>query len=223
MFHCLIIKVVCLSSLFDSLFTLSYLSDLVKHFFQKFLRFSKSCLKLFVSVVLFKRLGYFIISSVIYQQLIRIFWKLFYFSAFQKQFLATACLFYLIFSCLSRTFLSFFITFFDEVFVFVDDLSTLSQVESFVNHFFDFFIFLKNQKRRRRDLNPRAALTTYTLSRGTSSASWVLLQSPNYLTNVKLWSCASFIAHLLLYLKDYFLSTSFLSFFIFYEPFMIMS
>ena len=30
--------------------------------------------------------------------------------------------------------------------------------------------------RRRRDLNPRAALTTYTLSRGTSSASWVLLQ-----------------------------------------------
>ena len=94
MFHCLVIKVVCLSSLFDSLFTLSYLSDLVKHFFQKFLRFSKSCLKLFVSVVLFKRLGYFIISSVICQQLIRIFWKLFYFSAFQKQFLATACLLY---------------------------------------------------------------------------------------------------------------------------------
>ena len=30
-------------------------------------------------------------------------------------------------------------------------------------------------KRRRRDLNPRAAWTTYTLSRGTSSASWVLL------------------------------------------------
>ena len=64
MFHCLVIKVVCLSSLCDSLFTLSYLSNLVKHFFQKFLRFSKSCLKLFVSVVLFKRLGYFIISSV---------------------------------------------------------------------------------------------------------------------------------------------------------------
>ena len=94
MFHCLVIKVVCLSSLCDSLFTLSYLSNLVKHFFQKFLRFSKSCLKLFVSVVLFKRLGYFIISSVICQQLIRIFWKLFYFSAFQKQFLATACLLY---------------------------------------------------------------------------------------------------------------------------------
>ena len=94
MFHCLVIKVVCLSSLCDSLFTLSYLSNLVKHFFQKFLRFSKSCLKLFVSVVLFKRLGYFIISSVICQQLIWIFWKLFYFSVFQKQFLATACLLY---------------------------------------------------------------------------------------------------------------------------------
>ncbi len=64
MFHCLVIKVVCLSSLCDSLFTLSYLSDLVKHFFQKFFRFSRCCLKLFVSVVLFKRLDYFTISSV---------------------------------------------------------------------------------------------------------------------------------------------------------------
>ena len=64
MFHCLVIKVVCLSSLCDSLFTLSYLSDLVKHFFQKFFRSSRSCIKLFVSVVLFKRLDYFTISSV---------------------------------------------------------------------------------------------------------------------------------------------------------------
>ena len=53
-----------LSSLCDSLFTLSYLSKLVKNFFQKFLSFSRSYLKLFVSVVLFKRLGYFTISSV---------------------------------------------------------------------------------------------------------------------------------------------------------------
>ena len=41
MFHCLVIKVVCLSSLFDSLFTLSYLSDLVKHFFQTFKKLYK--------------------------------------------------------------------------------------------------------------------------------------------------------------------------------------
>ena len=34
-----------------------------------------------------------------------------------------------------------------------------------------------NIKRRRRDLNPRAALATYTLSRGASSATWVLPQT----------------------------------------------
>ena len=45
-FHCLVIKVVCLC---DSLFTLSYLFYFVKHFFQVFLKFfnsfdfSKSC------------------------------------------------------------------------------------------------------------------------------------------------------------------------------------
>ena len=33
----------------------------------------------------------------------------------------------------------------------------------------------KRKKRRKRDLNPRAAQTTYTLSRGASSASWVFL------------------------------------------------
>ena len=45
MFHCLVIKVVCLSSLCDSLFTLSYLSDLVKHFFQKFFQTLKKLYK----------------------------------------------------------------------------------------------------------------------------------------------------------------------------------
>ena len=34
-------------------------------------------------------------------------------------------------------------------------------------------------ERRKRDLNPRAALATYTLSRGASSASWVFLQFLN--------------------------------------------
>ena len=41
MFHCLVIKVVCLSSLCDSLFTLSYLSNLVKHFFSKVFKIFK--------------------------------------------------------------------------------------------------------------------------------------------------------------------------------------
>ena len=44
----------------------------------------------------------------------------------------------------------------------------------FKNLQFHIFAF---SKRRRRDLNPRAGHPTYTLSRGTSSASWVLLQS----------------------------------------------
>ena len=33
-----------------------------------------------------------------------------------------------------------------KFFVFVDDLSTLPQVESFVNHFFDFFKFKISKK-----------------------------------------------------------------------------
>ena len=127
MFHCLVIKVVCLSSLCDSLFTLSYLSDLVKHFFQKFFRPSRSCIKLFVSVVLFKRLGYFIISSVICQQLIRIFWKLFYFSVFQKQFLATA---YLLYHCRKES----SSTFYKKVYIFCSNYLS-NHVELFFLHF----------------------------------------------------------------------------------------
>ena len=150
MFHCLVIKVVCLSSLCDSLFTLSYLSNLVKHFFQKFLRFSRSCLKLFVSVVLFKRLGYFIISSVICQQLIRIFWKLFYFSVFQKQFLATACLLYHCRKESSSTFYKkvwFFVTIFFAKFYFISQMSYKPPVQnmnkrlilSFLQNHFSYF------------------------------------------------------------------------------------
>ena len=52
------------------------------------------------------------------------------------------------------------------------DFISISQSVSFVNNF---FIIFKKIKRRRRDLNPRAGFPTYTLSRGTSSATWVLL------------------------------------------------
>ena len=51
----------------------------------------------------------------------------------------------------------------------------LSQAFSFVNNFFNFFSKVFIVERRWRDLNPRAGHPTYTLSRGTSSASWVLL------------------------------------------------
>ena len=46
-----------------------------------------------------------------------------------------------------------------------------------------------NKKRRRRALNPRAAWTTYTLSRGASSTTWVLLHMPE---SYKIWN---FVAH----------------------------
>ena len=53
---------------------------------------------------------------------------------------------------------------------------------AFLFSFFDFFLSkkknnIKKKKRRKRDLNPRAAQTTYTLSRGASSATWVLLHA----------------------------------------------
>ena len=45
-------------------------------------------------------------------------------------------------------------------------------------------------KRRKRDLNPRAAWTTYTLSRGASSASWVFLHNLNCFP-LPIFYCAS--------------------------------
>ena len=61
-----------------------------------------------------------------------------------------------------------------------DNLFILSHSQLLVKNFFNFFRsfqLLKKLKRRRRDLNPRAALTTYSLSRGAPSAS--LGTSPN--------------------------------------------
>ena len=74
------------------------------------------------------------------------------------RFHAKAFIFYHIDFCLSRTFLTFLKKF-----------------------------FLHKLKRRRRDLNPRAGFPTYTLSRGASSASWVLLQSKVCYTYSKKW------------------------------------
>ena len=61
-----------------------------------------------------------------------------------------------------------------SLFVCLSDSSfTLSHSFLNVKYFFEVFYFFKiqNFKRRRRDLNPRAGYPTYTLSRGTSSAS----------------------------------------------------
>ena len=48
-----------------------------------------------------------------------------------------------------------------------------------IREFFSVWYIWK--ERRRRDLNPRAGFPTYTLSRGASSASWVLLLRPECL------------------------------------------
>ena len=53
------------------------------------------------------------------------------------------------------------------------NLYILPRIRPLVNNFLK--IILKKTERRRRDLNPRAGFPTYTLSRGTSSATWVLL------------------------------------------------
>ena len=69
---------------------------------------------------------------------------------------------------------------------FSDSLFTITQLVSFVNNFFQVFwssfsVLQASLKRRRRDLNPRAGLPTYTLSRGASSASWVFLPNRSLL------------------------------------------
>ena len=68
---------------------------------------------------------------------------------------------------------NFFISFYSSL----SDATRLCYHESFqMSRTF----FISFHQRRRRDLNPRTAQTVYTLSRGTSSATWVLLQMPKY-------------------------------------------
>ena len=96
-------------------------------------------------------------------------------------FTAKAFVFYHCFAHLSRTFFIFFTW---------DCLACQTQlVYSIISNlicqalFYSLLYFCqKKQKRirRRRDLNPRTAWTVYTLSRGASSATWVLLHMPKY-------------------------------------------
>ena len=69
--------------------------------------------------------------------------------------------------------------------------------------FYYFFELVLGSNRSRRDLNPRAGFPTYTLSRGASSASWVLLHS-----------CQ--IVHAVLYLGFSILSNPIFNFFLTY-------
>ena len=79
----------------------------------------------------------------------------------------------------SFLFVKNFFKFFSKLFndfcdsLLISNSFTLSHSFLNVKYFFEVFYFFKiqNFKRRRRDLNPRAGHPTYTLSRGTSSAS----------------------------------------------------
>ena len=99
-----------------------------------------------------------------------------------------------------------------------NSLFSLTQLSQLVKHFFYFFLFKFFQKirRRKRDLNPRAARTTYTLSRGASSASWVFLQMLNLIV---VYSVSYFLlrqTHDLVYQKKTTLSTHNFIFFYFF-------
>ena len=79
------------------------------------------------------------------------------------------------------------------------NLYILPRIRPLVNNFLK--IILKKTERRRRDLNPRAGFPTYTLSRGTSSATWVLLQ--NSWLHMKL---LTYVTHHIYYQKFFCLS-----------------
>ena len=78
----------------------------------------------------------------------------------------------------------------------------ISCFNHFVNTFFIFFcdyylyhfllLIAFLMIRRRRDLNPRTARTVYTLSRGASSATWVLLHMPVSIFYTMLFSTSLF-------------------------------
>ena len=90
---------------------------------------------------------------------------------------ATAFILYQSVSCLSTTFLNYFLLLFLNLSSSNSDI--LSYIFLLVNNFFEvFFKRYFQTKRRKRDSNPRAGCPTYTLSRGASSASWVFLLSP---------------------------------------------
>ena len=90
---------------------------------------------------------------------------------------ATAFILYQSVSCLSTTFLNYFLLLFLNLSNSNSDI--LSYIFLLVNNFFEvFFKSYFQTKRRKRDSNPRAGCPTYTLSRGASSASWVFLLSP---------------------------------------------
>ena len=83
------------------------------------------------------------------------------------------------FSCLSKRYLYYHIfnrlsTFFIYLFA-THHFERKKRISILLRYFFLWRFCHQINKRRKRDLNPRAGHPTYTLSRGASSASWVFL------------------------------------------------
>ena len=118
----------------------------------------------------------------------------FFFSSFKLMCcrFATALIFYQIFFALSRTFFHFL---FRSDFVLCDSLIILSNRQSFVNNFFKKIrtTSTANSSGERGIWTLAPVDPTYTLSRGTSSATWVFLQSSLF-DNMMLFD--AFVTHI---------------------------
>ena len=105
-----------------------------------------------------------------------------------------------------QVFLKQFFMSFNQLYYYINKFSICQELFSFL---FNLKLFSKSKERRRRDLNPRTAQTVYTLSRGASSATWVLLQAVYFFWYKHHLS----VTHDLLYLTNHCLSTTFYYFF----------
>ena len=131
---------------------------------------------LFLFTVLVRHLS----MSVLEKSLVRIFRVCCLLFSYQCSLLlsfhATAFILYQSVSCLSTTFLNYFLLLFwisqtaTLIYYHISSCLSITFLKFFRNYF--------QTKRRKRDSNPRAGCPTYTLSRGASSASWVFLLSP---------------------------------------------
>ena len=123
------------------------------------------------------QLVYFITELFVCQELFLIYFLKFFSNFFAVLSISNSFILSNLFAFVKNFFNLFWISFFKPI----TNSASLSGAKQFVKNFFHKkYHFVLAFKRRRRDLNPRAGYPTYTLSRGASSATWVLLQMPKY-------------------------------------------